>query len=50
MLNVFLMILQHCDKPLIIWVFTVLLVCTIDEEVCWLGNMFYKVKYAVFKI
>ena len=30
--------------------FTVLLICTTDNEVCRLRNMFYKIKYIVFQI
>ena len=44
------MMLQHCNKPFIIWIFTVLLMCTTDDEVCRLRNMFCKIKYIVFKI
>ena len=33
-----------------IWIFTVLLICTTDDEVCRLQNMFCKIKYIVFKI
>ena len=38
------------QQTLIIWIFTVLLICTTDDEVCRLRNMFFKKKCIVFKI